>query len=67
MSRPRAATSVPTRMGVRPLLNSRSASSRSRCVLSPWMDDADYLEDTLIFVETKRDAEKPSRQSVSSR
>ena len=37
MSRPRAATAVATMMGVRPVLNLRSASSRSIWVRSPWM------------------------------
>eukprot|EP00966_Prymnesium_polylepis_P137742 3183250-Prymnesium_polylepis.1 len=36
-SSPRAATSVATMMGARPLLKSASTRSRSRCSLSPWM------------------------------
>mmetsp|Transcript_31773 Transcript_31773/g.94424 ORF Transcript_31773/g.94424 Transcript_31773/m.94424 type:complete len:208 (+) Transcript_31773:131-754(+) len=39
-SRPREATSVATRMGDLPSLNSLSTQSRSSCFLSPWMHRA---------------------------
>ncbi len=43
---PLAATSVATRMGERPSLNSARTQSRSSCRLSPWMHLAGYLSST---------------------
>jgi hypothetical protein len=40
MSSPRAATSVATRIGTRPLRNCAKALSRSCCERSPWIEDA---------------------------
>eukprot|EP00982_Pelagococcus_subviridis_P001810 14306-Pelagococcus_subviridis.AAC.3 len=37
MSNPRAATSVATSKGFDPSLNAATDSSRSRCVMSPWI------------------------------
>ena len=66
MSRPRAATSVATMIGERPVLNSWSMRSRSRCSLSPcialqpiWRASARQSVSHIRLVEQKMSTRDP--------
>mmetsp|Transcript_32926 Transcript_32926/g.78013 ORF Transcript_32926/g.78013 Transcript_32926/m.78013 type:complete len:209 (-) Transcript_32926:686-1312(-) len=54
MSRPRAATSVATRIEQEPVLNCCSTQSRSPCCLSPWMARAGHPSWRMLLVRTSQ-------------
>lgn len=77
MSRPRAATFVATRIGVRPCLNDFSASSRWPCDRSPWIlltaywllqrNSSSISAPRLVSTKTKVNVSEQQRKSMKKK